>query len=91
MLGETNGPKERPLPEGHLGRCLNPKEAGSLNAGVYMFIDAVDAHYKKARAAGADILLEPADMHWGDRIYCAADPEGQFWMFATRITNAGSR
>ncbi len=34
-------------------------------------------------AAGAKILMEPADMHWGDRLYCAEDPEGQFWMFAT--------
>jgi len=21
-------------------------------------------------------------LHWGDRMYCAVDPEGQFWMFA---------
>jgi uncharacterized glyoxalase superfamily protein PhnB len=61
----------------------SPEALGGLNAGVYLFVDDVDAHARHARAAGAKILMEPADMHWGDRLYCAEDPEGQFWMFAT--------
>jgi len=54
----------------------------ALHAGVYVYVDDVDAHCERARAAGAKILLEPADQHWGDRMYCAVDLEGQFWMFA---------
>jgi uncharacterized glyoxalase superfamily protein PhnB len=54
----------------------------ALHAGVYVYVDDVDAHCARSRAAGAKVLLEPADQHWGDRMYCAVDPEGQFWMFA---------
>jgi uncharacterized glyoxalase superfamily protein PhnB len=76
MLGETGA---------HAGYRprKSPAAAGSLNAGVYLFVDDVEAHVRRARAAGAKILMEPTAMHWGDRLYCAEDPEGQFWMFAT--------
>ncbi len=63
----------------------NPQALGGLNAGVYLFVDDVDAHASRAAAAGAKIVMPPADMHWGDRLYCAEDPEGQFWMFATQV------
>jgi uncharacterized glyoxalase superfamily protein PhnB len=62
----------------------SPQELGGLNAGVYLFVDAADEHANRARAAGAKISMEPADMPWGDRLYCAEDPEGQFSMFASR-------
>jgi uncharacterized glyoxalase superfamily protein PhnB len=78
MLGETMSSIEPYLPR------KNPSTLGALNAGVYLFVDDVDTHAARARDAGAKILMEPADMHWGDRLYCAADPEGQLWMFATR-------
>ena len=58
---------------------------GALHAGVYVFVDDVDAHCAHARAAGASVLLEPGDQPWGDRMYCAVDPEGQFWMFAKHL------
>jgi uncharacterized glyoxalase superfamily protein PhnB len=55
---------------------------------VYVFVDDVDAHCARARAAGAKVLLEPADQPWADRMYCATDPEGQFWMFAKHLAPA---
>jgi uncharacterized glyoxalase superfamily protein PhnB len=61
---------------------------GTLHAGVYVFVDDVDAHCARAKGAGAEVLLPPADQPWGDRMYCATDLEGQFWMFATRLTTA---
>lgn len=77
MLGVTGAwPGYRPR--------KSPENLGGLNAGVYLFVDAVDAHAAGARAAGATLLMEPADMPWGDRLYCAEDIEGQFWMFASR-------
>jgi len=76
MLGPARSPRA-------LRPCAPAKELEALHAGVYLFVDDVDAHHDRARSAGAEILLAPADMHWGDRIYCAMDPEGQFWTFAT--------
>jgi uncharacterized glyoxalase superfamily protein PhnB len=41
--------------------------------------DGIDAHCERARAAGAEILMEPADQFYGDRTYRCRDPEGHFW------------
>lgn len=41
--------------------------------------DDIDAHCERARAAGAEILMEPADQFYGDRTYRCRDPEGHFW------------
>lgn len=75
MLGQV-GPGLRPV--------KSAKSVGALHGGIYVYVDNVDAHCDKARTRGAEILLEPSDQHWGDRMYCAVDPEGQFWMFARR-------
>jgi hypothetical protein len=36
----------------------------------------------EARAAGAEIVDEPADQAYGERRYHARDPEGHSWYFA---------
>ncbi len=68
----------------------NPVALGGLNAGVYLFVPDVDAHARHAEGAGAKIVMAAADMPWGDRLYCGEDPEGHFWMFATRIERSGT-
>jgi uncharacterized glyoxalase superfamily protein PhnB len=63
--------------------------AGSPRAGVssmlYVYVDDVDGHYARARAAGATIVVGLADRPWGDRTYQAADPEGHQWTFAEHL------
>jgi len=58
---------------------------GSVTQGLYVFVDDVDAHFARARSAGATILSELEDMFWGDRTYVAADPEGHRWTFAQHV------
>ncbi len=48
--------------------------------GVHVEVDDLDAHYERARAAGATIFREPEDLPFG-RLYAAEDPEGHRWMF----------
>jgi uncharacterized glyoxalase superfamily protein PhnB len=50
---------------------------------LYVAIDDVDAHCERARAAGAEIVREPADTDYGSREYCARDLEGNVWSFGT--------
>ncbi len=50
-----------------------------------VYVDDVDAHYQRATAAGATIVLELANQPWGDRRYQASDPEGHQWSFAQHI------
>ena len=51
--------------------------------------DGIDAHCERARAAGAEILQEPADQFYGDRTYRARDPEGHVWTFGQSVRRVG--
>jgi uncharacterized glyoxalase superfamily protein PhnB len=50
---------------------------------VYVVTDDVDAIHEKAKAAGAEILMEPTDQDYGSRDFAAKDPEGNVWAFGT--------
>jgi len=49
--------------------------------GHFVEVDDVDAHYERAKAAGANIIREPDEPGVGLRLYTAEDPEGHRWMF----------
>ncbi|NYE71557.1 VOC family protein [Microlunatus parietis] len=48
--------------------------------GVYVVVEDVEAHFKRAEAAGATMLSGIEEGVPG-KLYRAADPEGQRWMF----------
>ena len=60
----------------------NPKKLGSPTAQLYIEVDDVDAHYARAKKAGAKILDKPVDTFYGHRRYGVEDPEGHRWYFA---------
>ena len=47
--------------------------------------DDIDAHCERARAAGAEIVAEPANQFYGDRSYRCRDPEGHMWTIAQTV------
>ena len=49
--------------------------------GHFVEVDDVEAHYERARAAGAAILRAPEEPGIGHRIYSVEDLEGHRWMF----------
>src|SRR4051812_31115975 len=51
--------------------------------GVYVYVADADAHYARAKAAGARIVRELADTPYGSREYSASDSEGNLWSFGT--------
>jgi PhnB protein len=52
---------------------------------TYVYVDDPDAAFKKAKAKGAESVMEPADMFYGDRTACFIDPFGQVWTVALHI------
>jgi uncharacterized glyoxalase superfamily protein PhnB len=87
MVGSTGGKSERsvPLP------CKSPRALGGANTqALCVFVDDVDAHCRRAQAAGAN-SVEPPTTHdygedyWSDRSYRAEDPEGHTWWFMQRL------
>ena len=57
----------------------------SVHSQLRIEVEDVDAHFARARAAGATIASEPTDAPHGDREYRALDPEGHRWSFASRL------
>ena len=50
---------------------------------VYVIVDDPDAHCTRARAAGAEIIMEPEDADYGGRGYTCVDLEGNVWSFGS--------
>jgi uncharacterized glyoxalase superfamily protein PhnB len=50
---------------------------------VYVAVEDADAHYERARAAGAEITRQIQDTPYGSREYSARDLEGNDWSFGT--------
>lgn len=54
-------------------------------ARLQLYVDDIDAVYKRALAAGATSLREPADQFYGDRSGGVQDAFGNQWWLATHI------
>jgi PhnB protein len=65
----------------------NPRRLGQVTQNLYVLVDDVDKHFKRARKAGATIIEEPEDQFYGQRRYGAADPEGHVWYFAQDLVS----
>ena len=50
---------------------------------IYVAVEDADAHYARARAAGAETTRELQDTPYGSREYSARDLEGNTWSFGT--------
>jgi uncharacterized glyoxalase superfamily protein PhnB len=72
----------RVTPEHHLD---SPLAVDVANSGLVVQVDDVDAHYQRARSAGARIDSEPVDEPYGQREYGARDLEGHRWWFAAPV------
>jgi uncharacterized glyoxalase superfamily protein PhnB len=62
---------------------VSPKDLPALNQVISVTVDDPDAHYARAKSAGAEILQELKDEDYGSRGYLARDPEGNEWYFGT--------
>ncbi|MBI4169998.1 MAG: VOC family protein [Acidobacteria bacterium] len=63
--------------------CRSPQSLGGSPASLHLYVQDVDAAFKRAIAAGATEKMPVADMFWGDRYGKLADPFGFEWGIAT--------
>lgn len=72
-------------PVGHSvldGLLKQPDELDGIGTQtVYVAVDDIEDHFKRARTAGAAIVLEFGSDEAGDRAYAARDLEGHVWNF----------
>jgi PhnB protein len=62
-----------------------PSELGGTSAGVFLYVEDVDAVTQRAVDAGATVTMEVADQFWGDRFGSIKDPFGHVWSIATHV------
>lgn len=62
----------------------SPNSVGRVSYALKVYVDNIDMHFERAKAAGATIISEPEDGFWGGRIYRAMDLEGYHWEFSQR-------
>ncbi len=68
------------MPRGH---ARSPQSLGGTTAGIFLYVDDVDAVFKQALAVGGKETMPLADMFWGDRYGTLTDPFGHIWSLAT--------
>jgi PhnB protein len=57
---------------------------------IHLYVSDVDAVYQRALLAGAILLQEPMDMHYGERSAAIQDPVGNHWYIATHTEDLSS-
>jgi uncharacterized glyoxalase superfamily protein PhnB len=63
----------------------SPKGAGDSHGGLEVIVPDVDAHFAKAKDAGALIEREPTEQDYGLREYGVRDPENHRWWFSSPL------
>ena len=71
--------------EDAFGQLQKPLDASGapVSKSAYIIVTDVDAHHARAVAAGAQVVMEPEDQHYGGRLYSCRDPEGNLWNFGS--------
>jgi uncharacterized glyoxalase superfamily protein PhnB len=63
----------------------SPRDLAGIHTQIQVAVEDVDAHFERARNAGAIVVAEPEDQFYGDRTYRAVDPEGHRWVFSQHV------
>jgi PhnB protein len=63
-------------------RMQSPSETEVATMGIFIYLADVNAHYERARDAGAEIVKAPYDESYG-RTYTVRDLDGHPWFFTT--------
>jgi len=72
MLGQGANPPEMRPPADMPGTVAT--------AGIFVYLEDIDAHHDRAAAAGAEIVHPPRNAEYG-RTYAARDRDGHPWFF----------
>jgi PhnB protein len=72
------------FPEMSGGKSRSPKSLGGTGVTLHLDLPDVDATWKQALDAGAEVTMPLADQFWGDRYGKLRDPFSHEWSLATR-------
>ncbi len=64
---------------------FGPKSLKGTPVTIHLYVEDVDAVFKRAVEAGATVKMALADMFWGDRYGILEDPFGHQWSIASHM------
>ncbi len=64
---------------------FSPVKVGGTSVTIHLHVQDIDAAYKVAVEAGAEAIMPPEDMFWGDRYGKLRCPFGHDWAMAQHI------
>jgi hypothetical protein len=64
---------------------LGPKARGGATSSLMIYLEDVDAAFRRALDAGASEERPPKDEFWGDRMGTLVDPFGHRWILASHV------
>jgi len=67
--------------------ALGPNARGGSSVTIHLSVADVDASFRRATAAGAQVRMPVMDMFWGARYGLVQDPFGHLWLIATQVRN----
>jgi uncharacterized glyoxalase superfamily protein PhnB/DNA-binding XRE family transcriptional regulator len=65
-------------------RWASPKSTGKATGFLYVFVDDAEAHFERARKAGAKIVAQ-LEESYGQKRYRCLDLEGHEWCFSQEL------
>ena len=65
----------------------SPQTLGGSTQALCVYVADLEAHFERARAAGAEIVSPLKTTDFGTRDYHARDLEGHLWTFGTYLPN----
>jgi PhnB protein len=68
-------------------KAWSPQTIGDTACSLMLYVDDVDAAFKRALEAGASQTMEVADQFYGDRTGGLKDPFGHKWTLGTHVEN----
>jgi lactoylglutathione lyase len=71
-----------------IGRQDEPGDLANDRVTLWIYTDDCDAGLDRLRTAGIEILQEPVDQPWGERMATVADPDGNRIIIASRAPSA---
>ena len=67
------------------GGTPSPASAGATTVAIHLYVDDCDAMVARMKANGAEVLMDPTDVFWGERFARVRDPFGHEWGIATLL------
>jgi uncharacterized glyoxalase superfamily protein PhnB len=68
-----------------------PEKSGSWNQSLTVFVEDVEAHFARSKAAGANIVEDLHETIYGELQYGVEDFEGHHWLFSLHAHDVDPR